>query len=207
LKERDKGGRPWEEQFMTNWIAILQALLTPTIGVIAAYVAWQQYRLAKQKHDIDIFNRRMQVYKITIAFLVKCEKTYSISEDDYYEWLRDVADAEFLFGKEILDFLADIEDTAADIVFQERDDPMIKRNKKGGIVSINFEVANQFNKFLDFRGRASLLFSPYFQAFLKVDRSRKKFEYDEILKQEERDMEKARQDFTPSSATDDDIPF
>ncbi len=192
---------------MSNWIPILQALLTPTIGVIAAYVAWQQYRLAKQKHDIDIFNRRMQVYKLTIAFLIKSEKTYSISEDDYYEWLRDVADAEFLFGNEILDFISDIDNTAGDIVFQERDDPMIKRNKKGGIVSINFEVGNQFNKFLDFRGKASLLFSPYFQTFLKVDRTRKKLNYDEMLKQEERDLEKVRQDSTPSATANDEIPF
>lgn len=193
---------------MSNWIPILQALLTPTIGVIAAYVAWQQYRLAKQKHDIDIFNRRMQVYKITMAFLVKCEKTYSINEDAYYEWLSDVADAEFLFGKEIVDFISDIDNTAGGIVFQQRDDPMIKRNKTGEIVSMNFEVANQFNKFLDFSGRASPLFSPYFHAFLKVDRSRKKVNYDEMLKQEERDLEKARQDFTPSlGADEEDIPF
>src|SRR6185369_7523497 len=95
-----------KRKIMSTWVSLLQALLTPTIGVIAAYVAWQQYRLAKQKHDIDIFNRRMQVYKLTIAFLIKSEKTYSISEDDYYEWLRDVADAEFLFGNEILDFIS-----------------------------------------------------------------------------------------------------
>jgi len=193
---------------MINWIQILQALLTPTIGTIAAYVAWQQYRLAKQKHDIEIFNRRMQIYKITIAFLAKCEKTYSISEDDFYVWLRDIAEAEFLFGKEILDLIEDIEDTATDIVFQERDNPMIKRSKKGEIVSLNFDVANSFDEFLNFRRRAGVLFSPYFQALQKVGKTRTIYNYKEILKQEERDMEKARQDFLPVSATaEEDIPF
>jgi hypothetical protein len=76
----------------------------------------EQYRLAKQKHDIDIFNRRMQVYKVTVILLVKCERTYSISEDDFYEWRRDVADAEFLFGQEILDLFEDIEKTSTEII-------------------------------------------------------------------------------------------
>ncbi len=192
---------------MSNLIPILQALLTPIIGVIAAYVAWQQYRLARQKHHIDIFNRRMQIYKITIAFLVKCEKTYSIAEDDFYMWLQDVADAEFLFGKEILDLLSDIENTAADVVFKQRDAPMIKRDKMGGIISINYDVANQLNEFLEFRGRARRLFSPYFQAFLKVARTRSKLNYEEMLKQEERDLAKIRQNFTASAASDEDIPF
>lgn len=199
---------------MNTWIPILQALLTPTIGVIAAYVAWQQYRLAKQKHDIEIFNRRMQVYKVTMVFFVKSEKTYSINEDDYYEWLSDVADAEFLFGKEILDFLSDIENTAGSIVFQERDEPMIKRNKKGGVVSINYEVADLFGDFLEFRRRASTLFSPYFQTFLKLDKIKSKLKYEEMLKKEKQDIEKIRQSFINTSATsataatpDDDIPF
>ena len=145
---------------MNSWISIFQALLTPTIGVVAAFVAWQQYRLAKQKHDIDIFNRRMHVYKTTIAFLVKAEGRYSISEGEYYEWLSDVADAEFLFGKEILDLLRNIESTSADIILQQRDNPMIKRGKKGEILSLNYELSGLFNDVMSFRGRASLLFAP-----------------------------------------------
>ncbi|MGD9687009.1 MAG: hypothetical protein AB7U43_08570 [Desulfobacter sp.] len=185
----------------------MQALLTPTIGIIAAYVAWQQYRLARQKHDIDIFNRRMQVYKTTVAYLVKSETTHSISEDDFYQWLKDVAEAEFLFGKEILDLVEDIEGTSAEILMHERDNPMIKRGKKGEIISLNFESAKLFNEFTSFRGRSSLLFAPYFQTFLKSNKTRRKLDYQKMLFEEERGLEKARQDFTTHTATGDDIPF
>ena len=192
---------------MTLWIPILQALLTPTIGIIAAYVAWQQYRLARQKHDIDIFNRRMQVYKTTVAYLAKAETTHSISEDDFYQWLRDVAEAEFLFGKEILDLVEDIEGTSAEILMHERDNPIIKRGKKGEIISLNFEAAKLFNEFSSFRGRASLLFAPYFQTFLKSDKTRRKLDYQKMLREEERGLENARRDFSIHAASDDDIPF
>ncbi len=189
------------------WISIFQALLTPTIGIVAAFVAWQQYRLARQKHDIDIFNRRMQVYKSTIAFLVKSEKTYSISEDEYYGWLSDVADAEFLFGKEILDLLEDVEDTSAQIIMQERDNPMIKRGQKGEIQSLNFEAANLFNEFISFRGRASLLFAPYFQTFLRLKSLQKQSRYKELLKEEKEASDKYDRENPPPPPSPDDIPF
>lgn len=192
---------------MNSWISILQALLTPTIGIIAAYVAWQQYRLAKQKHDIEIFNRRMQVYKVTVALLVKCERTYSISEDDFYEWLRDVADAEFLFGQEILDLFEDIEKTSAEIIRSDEENPRIAMNNSNEVVSINIEAANMFEEFLSFRRRASQLFAPYFQTFLKFKTIRRKINYKEMLQKEERDLKKVHQDFPASAATVEDIPF
>jgi hypothetical protein len=192
---------------MNSWISIFQALLTPTIGVVAAFVAWQQYRLAKQKHDIDIFNRRMHVYKTTIAFLVKAEGRYSISEGEYYEWLSDVADAEFLFGKEILDLLRNIESASADIILQQRDNPMIKRGKKGEILSLNYELSGLFNDVMSFRGRASLLFAPYFQTFLRLKSLQRESKYKELLEEEKAAHDKYHREHPLPPPSDDDIPF
>jgi len=192
---------------MNNWVSILQALLTPTIGVVAAYLAWQQYRLAKQKHNIDIFNRRMQVYKSTVAYLSKSETTHFISEDDYYEWLRDVADAEFLFGKEIFDLVEDIESTSAEIIMQERDNPMIRRGKKGELLCLNFEAARLFNQFISFRGRASLFFAPYFQTFLRLKSLQKESRYKELLEEEKEASEKYYREHPLQPPSEEDIPF
>lgn len=192
---------------MNTWVSLLQALLTPTIAVVAAFVAWQQYRLAKQKHDIDIFNRRMQVYKATVAFLGKSYSTHSIFEDDYFKWISEVAEAEFLFGKEILDLITDIEVTSNEIVTHERDNPMIKRNKKGEILSLNFEAADLFNDFISFRGRASLLFAPYFQTFLRLKPLQKESRYKELLDEEKKACERYHREHPLPPPTEDDIPF
>lgn len=195
------------KQLMNIWISIFQALLTPTIGIVAAFVAWQQYKLARQKQDIDIFNRRMHVYKTTIAFLAKSEKTYSISEADYYDWLSNVADAEFLFRKEIIELLTDIEDMAGQLIMHQRDNPMIKRGKKGEIQSLNFEAAGLFNDFLSFRRRASLLFSPYFQTFLRLKSLQNKSRYKELLEEEKEAIDKYHREHPMPPPSPDDIPF
>lgn len=192
---------------MTSWIPVLQALLTPTIGLIAAYMAWQQYRLARQKHDIDIFNRRMQVYKSTVAYLVKCEKTHSISEDDFYQWVMDVADAEFLFGQEIKDLLSDIEGTSSEIVTIDRMNPPVPIDEDYETVTITPEYGRLFGHFISFHGRTSELFAPYFQTFLKLKSFQKKTRYKELLREQEAALEKHRRENPLPPPTDDDIPF
>lgn len=43
-------------------VGILQALLTPVIACVVAYIAWQQYRTAEKKLRLDLFDRRYQLY-------------------------------------------------------------------------------------------------------------------------------------------------
>lgn len=195
---------------MSSWIDIMQALLTPTIGLVAASVAWQQYRLAKQKHDIDIFDRRMQVYKRTVAFLDKCEKNVEISENEFYDWLRDVADAEFLFGQEILDLLTDIEGTSSEIITKEKINPPQVRSidDEYEVVTIDPRDVDRFNDFLSFRGRARELFAPYFQTFLRLKALQKKTRYKEMIKEEQAALEDHLNQNPVSKTTDqDEIPF
>jgi hypothetical protein len=80
-------------------------------------------------------------------------------------------------------------------------------NDRNEVVSINIEAANLFEDFLSFRRRASQLFAPYFQTFLKLKTIRSKVNYNEMLQKEERDLEKTRNIFPEYTATDEDIPF
>ncbi len=188
-------------------IHILQALLTPTIGVVAAYVAWQQYRLAKQKHHIDIFNRRMQVYKTTVAYIVKCERTHTIAEDDFYQWVMDVADAEFLFGEEIIHLLTHIEGTSAEILSIEEMNPPVPMDEDYEVVTFTPEYAELMEQITSFHWRARELFSPYFQTFLKLKELQKKSKYAELLKAEQVAHEKTDRERPVFPSEGDDIPF
>ncbi|MEX1107435.1 MAG: hypothetical protein WEC00_00860 [Dongiaceae bacterium] len=49
-----------EHTSLVDWLA---ALLTPVIGVIAIYVAWQQWKLNKRRLKLDLFDKRCEVYK------------------------------------------------------------------------------------------------------------------------------------------------
>jgi hypothetical protein len=49
-----------EHTSLADWLA---ALLTPVIGVIAIYVAWQQWKLNKRRLKLDLFDKRCEIYK------------------------------------------------------------------------------------------------------------------------------------------------
>ncbi len=50
-------------------ISIFQGLLTPTIGVIAIYIAWQQWQGNKLKLKMDRYERRLRVYQEVVKML------------------------------------------------------------------------------------------------------------------------------------------
>ncbi len=66
----------------TQLIAILQALLTPTIGIITAYIAYRQYRDGKVKLDLERYERRLVVYKAVRRFLSDIVQTAKVESED-----------------------------------------------------------------------------------------------------------------------------
>ena len=84
---------------------------------------------------------------------------------------------------------------------------MIKRGKRGEILSLNFEDSKLFNEFMSFRGRARILFAPYFQTFLRLKYLQKETRYKELLEEEKEAHERYHREHPPSPPSDDDIPF
>jgi hypothetical protein len=48
-----------------SWVNLFSALATPMIAIIVAYVAWRQWRTAREKLKIDLFERRLPIYEQT----------------------------------------------------------------------------------------------------------------------------------------------
>ena len=46
-----------------SWIDILAALLTPTIALIALYIAYQQYKINQQRLRHETYERRLEFIK------------------------------------------------------------------------------------------------------------------------------------------------
>ena len=43
-------------------IEVFQAMLTPVIGITTAYIAWQQYRIAREKARHERYERRVKIF-------------------------------------------------------------------------------------------------------------------------------------------------
>ncbi len=48
---------------LPTWVSILSALATPTLALFAIFIALLQWKTAKQKIKLDLFDRRFEVYK------------------------------------------------------------------------------------------------------------------------------------------------
>jgi hypothetical protein len=109
---------------MMNWenamklVAFLQAMLTPTIAALTVVIAVAQYRLAKAKHQHELYERRSAVYKATMKFIAQVTSGGNAKLDELQTFLRDTSEASFLFkkrAKQIQAFLAELYKQGVDL--------------------------------------------------------------------------------------------
>jgi hypothetical protein len=94
----------------------LQALAVPAIALLAAVIAVFQWRTAHYKVVIDLFDRRMTIYadccKVLETIIISPNTT---TDQDCLKFKVASANAEFLFGDEVIEHFKQIEDAILDI--------------------------------------------------------------------------------------------
>jgi hypothetical protein len=91
-----------------NLATVSAALLTPTLAVVAAYVAYQQYRINKSRFAQELYEKRLRVYKSLRCFLKDLACNVDVSFEDIAEFYSDIAEVDFLFGKDVQSYLEKI---------------------------------------------------------------------------------------------------
>ena len=102
-------------------IGILQALLTPTIAVAMTYIAYRQYRMARDAKSMELYDRRLRVYRATLSILDFIRRGNTLDFNRYSDWTNDVAEAEFLFGREVTALLESLTDAVGDCLEDPQD--------------------------------------------------------------------------------------
>jgi hypothetical protein len=75
----------------------LSALLTPIIGLLAVYIAYQQWRTANSKLNLDLFDKRLVVYNAAMTFATSIVTNGAVAREDIVHFSRETRDSEFLF--------------------------------------------------------------------------------------------------------------
>ncbi len=140
-------------------IEVFTALLTPTVAILGVYIAVQQYRLANEKHRIEIYDRRMKIYVTVIELIRNAKRSLTIDEDTYYKFEEGIAEAEFLFGKEVVALLEDMSDVGFDILLARTDEGFQETPTK--LNEANLRHADLIDIFLKFEPRVRDIFAPY----------------------------------------------
>lgn len=83
--------------------------ITVLIGICVFAVAYQQYRLGKDRFRLDLFEKRFSVYKGVQIFLTQIMSDGEAYLDKLFEFRAATQDAVFLFEAEIPAFITEID--------------------------------------------------------------------------------------------------
>ena len=104
-----------------SWVDIFSALLTPTIALIAVYIAYHQYKVNKLRLHHELYERRLRVHKAVQAFLSEILRGGDIRFDRCSQFYADASEASFLFDNTVQKFIDDIYKKAIDMhAFHEK---------------------------------------------------------------------------------------
>lgn len=78
---------------------MFESISTPILALITAYIAWRHWRTDELKRRHDLYERRLKVYDAVSEFIENFETT------DGVEFLRGVRESQFLFSREVSDYL------------------------------------------------------------------------------------------------------
>lgn len=84
---------------------VLAALLTPTIAVLGAYIAYRQWRTARNKLKLDLFDRRLAVYDGAVHLIGSIVTSGRMKDEADWKFLTDTKAAKWLFDESVSDYL------------------------------------------------------------------------------------------------------
>lgn len=89
-----------------EWIKVISpAVVALVIGLIAAGIAWRQYRVAQAKLKLDLFDKRIDVFNVVWQFL-----SAAVMQEDLHPlsgYSNVIPKARFLFGRDMAAYLED----------------------------------------------------------------------------------------------------
>jgi len=90
------------------WLQVLQGLLTPTIAVVATYIAWQQWKTNEIKLRLDRYERRLAIYREVMTIISSVVREAKCSIPELLLFRSKTFEAEFLFGADIPQYIEEV---------------------------------------------------------------------------------------------------
>ena len=106
---------------MDELLRLLQGLLTPIIGVIACYIAWQQWKTNRDKLNLDRYERRLEIYKEIVRFISVGIREANYENDELMSFKPKVSEADFLFGEEISNYIDELQKRAVNLSYWNKE--------------------------------------------------------------------------------------
>jgi hypothetical protein len=142
--------------------ALFSAVATLVVGLSVAFIALQQWLLARHKFRLDLFDKRYRIYEATAQFLAVIMAHANFQDEDLRVFSIGTRDAIFLFPKRVTDRIHQIRCRALDMrLFQTQFEHLPVGEERSKLVDKNHvelkwlldqmeELANIFKPYLGF---------------------------------------------------------
>jgi hypothetical protein len=87
-------------------------LLAFLLAGFGGYIAYQQFRLGREKFKLDLFDKRFSVFAATRKLLSIILTEANVTLEQLFEYRAAVAEATFLFDSDVTDYLDEIDKQA-----------------------------------------------------------------------------------------------
>lgn len=83
-------------------------LITLLLACFGAYLAYQQFRLGREKFKLDLFEKRFSVFSGVRLFLSEILRDGDTDLNAIFRYRASIAEASFLFESDVADYLEEI---------------------------------------------------------------------------------------------------
>jgi hypothetical protein len=87
------------------WVSVLAALLTPAIAIVVGLIAWRQWRTARERLKLDLFDRRLPIYEQTRDILARRLTLGQLDSEEITKFAINTRVSRWLFNSAIADYL------------------------------------------------------------------------------------------------------
>jgi hypothetical protein len=139
-------------------------LTTLVLALFAAYLAFQQYRLGRERFKLDLFEKRFKVFSGARIFLTQIMREGNLKDlNPLWEYRAAIGEATFLFDEDITAYLEEIYEHAVSLhVAGHTMEPLPvgdERTRLAGEISENLlwlskqlpELTNRFSLYMKFK--------------------------------------------------------
>lgn len=88
-----------------HWTQYVSPIGIPIIAAIAAWIAFRQFQIARNKLKFDLFDKRMEVYNAVREALGNITRQGNLTQEQQLQYLQGTRTARWLFGKEVYTYL------------------------------------------------------------------------------------------------------
>jgi hypothetical protein len=130
---------------ITTLLPIALSIATFFLSAAVGVVAWLQWRVARNKLRLDLFDRRYKVFEATRKFLALILRNTRFEDSELIEFDLATSDAEFLFKRDVVDLLAEIRTQALDLRIDEK---LLERPQNADEIAKRANAKNERLKWL-----------------------------------------------------------